>query len=193
MAMKLKDKILFNLITEIRKLGTEIIIPNYYVGSWEMDLFRLLDTGYLHEYEIKTSRADFKNDFKKSTHDVIYHRDKPFSECLEKTNFRKKHEELESGKYVANKFFFVVPENLVSAEECPNYAGLIYYVEDEYGRVFFKQEKPAKFIHKNKYDVDYKSICKSLSYRGFGQTLKVRNLTAQNKELKNNRKKIEKS
>ena len=187
--MKLKDKILFNLITEIRKLGTEIIIPNYYVGSWEMDLFRLLDSGYLQEYEIKTSRADFKNDFKKSAHDVKYN---SAEKKIERTNFRKKHEELESGKYVANKFFFVVPENLVSAEECPDYAGLVYYVEDEYGRVFFKQKKPAKFIHKNKYDVDFKTICKSLSYREFGQRLKVRNLTAQNKELKNNIKKIEK-
>jgi hypothetical protein len=176
--MRKSDKILRALIYDVRKIGHEVIIPNFYFGNWEMDLFRLLNTGYLTEYEVKTSRGDFRNDFKKSTEDVKYN----FAEKkIEKSNFRTKHEMMEAGNYIANKFFFVVPENLIKPDEVPDYAGLIYF-DEKYN--VFKTIKPAKFIHKNKPDIDFKQICKSLCYREYNQRLKNLNLTNQIKNLR---------
>ena len=64
--MQLKDKICFDLMTFVRKTPNEVVIPNFYFGFYEMDVFRLTPSGFITEYEIKTSRADLKNDFKKS-------------------------------------------------------------------------------------------------------------------------------
>ncbi len=183
--MKKSDKILYNLIPDVRKIGHEILIPNFYVGSWEMDLFRQLNSGYITEYEIKTSRADFRNDFKKSTEDVRYNWDE---KKVERSNFRTKHELMEKGKYVANKFFFVVPYGLIQSSEVPIYAGLIYYIEDEWGNRF-ETVKPAKFIHKNKSEIPLESLVKSLCYREYNVRLKNRLLTQKIKSLQNEREK----
>lgn len=62
--MQLKDEIMFKLTTFIRKIPNEVIIPNFILGGmkWTFfgDFFR-----FVTEYEIKTSRADLKNDLKK--------------------------------------------------------------------------------------------------------------------------------
>lgn len=57
-----------------------------------------------------------------------------------------------SNKQLPNKFFYVVPDGLISKDEVPEYAGLIYV--DEFGRC--KKIKDAKFLHKD--CLDYKSI-----------------------------------
>jgi len=51
-------------------------------------------------------------------------------------------------KLLPNKFFYVVPTGLVSKEEVPDYAGLIYV--DELGRC--AKIKDGKFLHKDKVD-----------------------------------------
>ena len=48
----------------------------------------------------------------------------------------------------ANKFFYAVPEGLVTKDEVPDYAGLIYI---DCGLNAYKV-KDAKFIHKEKLD-----------------------------------------
>lgn len=183
--MKKSDKILYNLIPDVRKIGHEILIPNFYVGSWEMDLFRQLNSGYITEYEIKISRADFRNDFNKTAKDSFYNAE---SRQVEYKNQRNKHELMERGEYVANKFFFVVPYGLVQPSEVPAYAGLIYYIEDEWGNRF-ETVKPAKFIHKNKSEIPLESLVKSLCYREYNVRLKNRLLTQKIKSLQNERKK----
>jgi len=52
-------------------------------------------------------------------------------------------------KLIPNKFFYVVPAGLISKEEVPNYAGLIYV--DEFGNC--TKIKDGKFLHKDKLDV----------------------------------------
>lgn len=183
--MKKSDEILYNLIPDVRKIGHEILIPNFYVGSWEMDLFRQLNSGYITEYEIKTSRADFRNDFKKWTEDVRYNREE---KVIERSNYRTKHDLMKRGEYVANKFFFVVPYGMVQPSEVPDYAGLIYYIVDEWGKRF-ETVKPAKFIHKNKSEIPLDSLVKSLCYREYNVRLKNRLLTQKIKSFTNERKK----
>ena len=180
--MRKSDEILRALIYKVRKSGHEIVIPNFYFGKWEMDLFRLLNTGYLSEYEVKTSRADFRKDFKKQTHDIKYNINNPSGKRFVKENFQNKHEQIRAGNYPANKFFFVVPAGMVKPDEVPDYAGLIYYISDEWGGRF-ETIKPGKFIHKNKPEIDLEQICKSLCYREFNQRMKNLNLTNKIKNL----------
>ena len=49
-----------------------------------------------------------------------------------------------------NKFWYAVPENLISVEEVPDYAGLYYILES--GEI--KTMKRAPFIHKEKHNID---------------------------------------
>lgn len=83
-------------------------LENLYVFGWESDLLFLTPAGYWYEIEIKISRADFFNDFKK----------KAFGKL--------KSELLKSGKYDSpNYFYYAVPRGLVSPDEVPDYAGLL--------------------------------------------------------------------
>ncbi len=42
------------------------IIPNVKLYDYEADLLRITKAGFLHEYEIKLTKSDYKADFKKS-------------------------------------------------------------------------------------------------------------------------------
>ena len=86
----------------------DIVIPNYYVNMFEMDLFVMKQSGIITEYELKISRSDFLADFKK------------------KWGPDFKHDLLKSGKRKCNRFYFVVPENMVTIGEVPKHCGLIY-------------------------------------------------------------------
>ena len=84
-------------------------IYNLFVYTWESDYLAVTNSNYVYECEIKVTRADFFNDLK---------------------NKKEKHQILESetnfGCERPNYFYYAVPEGLVSAEEVPAYAGLIY-------------------------------------------------------------------
>jgi len=150
------------LIGWVQSSGAEICIPNYYYGPYEMDLFRLTTSGYVYEYEIKVSLQDFRKDLAKSQ--KVYNRSET-----------KKHETMASGTATPNKFYFVVPENLVPLKEIPPYAGLICFCRS---RPFLKTIKPAPFIHRNPFPQDnYKKIALSLSWREIRLRSKIIRLT----------------
>lgn len=172
--MKLKDEILFNLLTFIRKSPNEVVIPNIYFGRYEMDVFRFTPSGFVTEYEIKTTRADFRNDFKKSK-TIQFSKNDSFEVT--------KHEEIESGLHNANKFYFVVPDGLVKPEEVPKNCGLIYYKGKE-----FKIVKTARFINKkNHLEGKLQDLIKLLSYREF--TIRLKNISLL-KEIENLKKNL---
>jgi hypothetical protein len=79
------------------------VFPNTYLGRYEADIFELTRSGYLYEYEVKISRADFFAEKKKTG----------------------KVEKLKDGSR-CNYFYYLVPDGLITADECPDYAGLIY-------------------------------------------------------------------
>lgn len=170
--MKLKDEIAFELILSIRKAGQEVVIPNFYFGRYEFDIFRILPNGNVYEYEIKTTRQDFKTDFKKSR---IVGTGETKIETL-------KHEEIEFGNYPANKFFFVVPEGVLKATEIPKGLGLIYYSKTEFGAKFELMQAP-KFINKNKIEINHEEISKRLAYRELNLRLKNYELTKKIRKL----------
>jgi hypothetical protein len=141
------DKIKKRLMTWCKSSNYDIVIPNFFVEMYEMDVMKLTHAGILCEYEIKVSRADFKNDFKKGYK-------------LWKGEQKNKHESIKNGELKCNRFYFVVPENLITKDEVPEYAGLIYYYKEDYLRTI----KPSKIIHHNKYN-DYEKLAEKLAFR----------------------------
>lgn len=104
------------------------------MGLQECDVLSISKSNYIYEYEIKISRGDFKKDFTKKKHEHIIN---------EKFTRTKKGE---TQYNTANYFSYVVPFGLISEEEVPEYAGLIYFNED----LSFDIIKKAKLLHKTK-------------------------------------------
>lgn len=157
-------------LLDLVKGSYDVVLPNFYYGHHECDVFRITQTDYVFEYEIKVSRADFFNDFKKECHG-------------------NKHENLKtaSGEWCPNRFFFVVPKGLVKVTEVPDYAGLIYY-----NKSGLNYAKTAKLLHNNKF-TNYRSICHTLAGRdqGFRRRIKeIRNIDFE-KEMATMRREVE--
>lgn len=104
------------------------------LGLQECDVISISKSDFIYEYEVKISRSDFKADFKKPKHTLIT--EKKFIKETKKEIFY----------LVPNYFYFVVPENLISVEEIPEYAGLMYL--NEKGE--FDIIKKAPLMHKTK-------------------------------------------
>lgn len=87
-------------------LGWRLFLPNVRFFDWESDYLAFNLDGQIHEFEIKTSRADFLNDLKKP-----------------------KHCRLRNGRYsdyrIPNFFTFVLPHGMVRRYDMPEYAGLM--------------------------------------------------------------------
>lgn len=146
--MKLAHIMTRRLLSWAQSSNYDILLPNYFFGSYEIDVFKLSKSMFVTEYEIKVSKADFKKDFKKGSY------------------YRKglKHENLANGTGGPNRFFFVVPSGLVSASDVPVHAGLIEYTGGEWGT--FHVVKNAKLLHNQKQTPDI--------FRRLAQTLSVR-------------------
>lgn len=104
------------------------------MGLMECDVLSISKADYIYEYEIKISRADFKKDFIKEKHTHI---------------INEKYTRTRKGTLVyllPNYFNFVTPKDLISIDEVPDYAGLIYMNEDS----SFTIVKKPKLLHKTK-------------------------------------------
>jgi hypothetical protein len=155
--VKLADKISYNLMRFCRgSNSSELIIPNYYLGHYEMDVCRITPAGIVYEYEIKISRSDFKNDLKKGFEG--YKKEK--GEYV-KTQYLK-HESLKLGQLNCNRFYYVVPKDLIRIDEVPEYAGLIYWFDK---RESFETIKSAPLVKKDKYPIDWHKLALSMAFR----------------------------
>lgn len=114
----------------------DLVVPNVHFLMGEQDFLEITKAGFAYEYEIKVSRSDYLADFKK----VVV---ESWQQCsrMEKGPVYKhkvlageqpREVEMSWGNRVLLKvpkrFFFVVPEGMVSPDEVPDYAGLIYAV-----------------------------------------------------------------
>ncbi len=107
-------------------------VCNYFYGSWEADLLTVTDAGYVKEFEIKLSRADFMAEFK----------------------FKLgKHHRLKKKITTISQFWFVIHGFKVSLDEIPEHAGLMEVTKGDYG-YYVKIVKKAPKLCKWK-------ICKS--------------------------------
>lgn len=126
---EISEKSILSILNSQFLCQPKYLINNLYVFSWESDYLALTKSGYWYEIEVKISRADFKADFKKI----------------------EKHNQLaNSNEYATpNFYYYAVPENLISVEEVPEYAGLIYIKNGYFGTV-----KGAPMLHKTKLHLD---------------------------------------
>ena len=94
----------------------------FFVG--EADVLSLNKTGYLHEFESKISRADFKADLSK-----------------------RKWQYFESrlAQHIPNYFSYVCPSGLILPDEVPIFSGLFYVEGDDLDMV-----KRPVLLHKEK-------------------------------------------
>ena len=103
-------------------------------GLSECDVISVSKSDYIYEYEVKISRSDFKADFKKDKHKLM----------TEGLGYKENKGDV--WYLTSNYFYFVVPTNLISIDEVPEYAGLMYMNED----LQFEVIKKAPLIHKIK-------------------------------------------
>lgn len=106
--------------------------------DWESDYFCVNKEGYSFEIEVKISKADFKNDFKKEKHKLFLDKD--------------------TKRLVPNRFYYAVPRGLIKETDLPPYAGLII-VDGSHATI----EKRAPFINKKKHDFR-KHLCDKFYY-----------------------------
>lgn len=124
---------------------------NLNIYNWESDTIKFTKSGYVYEFEIKISKADFKNDFK---------------------NKKKKHSLLEDknneNKDRPNYFYYVVPDGLINIEDIPEYAGLLYVhfitIGNNVPYSQFIEVKKAPQLHKNKFDFKESNLMDKFYY-----------------------------
>lgn len=174
-------------------------IDGLYVFGWESD--KLLETrsGYIYEFEIKISRQDFKNDFKHKPkkHFLL---DSPFTgekhmpefweyyECNKKRfatleAWEKYCETYNKRYFVANHkmpnyFYYAVPEGLVSVDDIPRYAGLVYVSDSGLETV-----KKAPLLHKEKYSDDRLGLGEKFYYNMCGWRQRANNAFERERQL----------
>lgn len=130
-------------------------------GFSEMDVAKITSTDYLYEYELKISRGDFLKEIKNYNEKIDRQKFWKHSMMLEAFNSKKKKYKRKTSN-IANKYYFVCPENLIKEDELLDYQGLIY-VDKLYN---FTVIKEAKFLHKDKITLKtLKRFMKTLSER----------------------------
>lgn len=161
--MKKADLISYKLIDWLGfKYKSDLFITNTYLDRYEMDVMRLNQKGMVTEYEIKISKADFKNDAKKGGNFF--------------GKMTTKYGKYEEGKSKCNRFYYVVPKDLISVSELPKFAGLIYFYEDTNK---FEIVKNAPLMHKRKHfktELDYIKLAIKCNHREMGWKQKYHNL-----------------
>jgi hypothetical protein len=175
----MNEKTIQNYLYYFLSNSYDVLIPNSFYYCGEADFLAVSNCGYVYEYEIKISRADFKKDFiaKREKHEILKTGYRRLNRCEERnlekyrTNpemFRQAwgedyEEKFGSGKVKRkrpNNFSFVVPEGLVSKEEIPDHCGLAYFYKDKacWSGSGIKWVKKPPRLHKEKIskgDLDY--------------------------------------
>jgi len=130
-------------------------------GFSEMDVAKLTSTDYIYEYEIKVSRGDFLKEVKNFTEKIDRQKYWKHLMMLESFNSKKKKYKRKTNS-IANKYYFVCPENMICENEILEHQGLIY-VDENFN---FNIIKEAKFLHKDKINIKtLKRFMKTLSER----------------------------
>lgn len=135
---------------------------NLYVYDWESDYLTITRSGIAYECEIKISKQDFLNDSKKHNKHVIIAEGR-----------------LPKGR--PNYFYYAVPDGLISVEEVPEHAGLIYVRPYDIRIV-----KEAKKVHDGKFDYEETKLMDKLYYNyvHYRDLYKESDITEMEKEIK---------
>jgi hypothetical protein len=151
-----------------RKWGVKgLSAPNIHHFAFESDVLVLRDSGTLIEYEIKLTKADYMNDFKKKARINPNNKNNRAPQIfINEKGLTTRHEYLQSG-LGANMFYYVLPTELIERVEVPEFAGIISVREtNSTYRCRCALRRKAKMLHKDKFgDAVKKKIHQSLYYR----------------------------
>lgn len=145
----------------------EIMLPNVFVQhDSEADLFCIRKSGLCDEFEIKTTRENFKTDKNKFVRyrDLLPEEYKQFdwndrSSC---PAYKSKRHALIDGDMCVNYFWYVVLEGVATVDDVPPFAGLIIVLDD--GRLQIKKQPKKLHGRKMEYEDRYK-IARKCTYR----------------------------
>ncbi len=134
------EELVFNYLHTFHDFSEELLLTNYFHADWEADLLIVDREGFSHEIEIKLSKSDFKNDFKKS-----------FVNPITGEKFLK-HDKICCGDYVCNAFSFLLPMGMIKHDEIPDHCGIIefYHDADNWETHFYNIREPKR-IHEDSY------------------------------------------
>lgn len=111
---------------------SQMMIPNYTPRHWfEADMIRITKSGFMDEFEIKVSVSDFKADALKGSSEYELRRWQhltPEQLASRGLDTRTKHERLAAGDTRGPcRFWFAVPEELLTKLEIPEWAGVVTF------------------------------------------------------------------
>lgn len=112
--------------TEVLKFNQPCENVKFLFGDYESDVLSLNKNGYLTEFEVKVSRTDFLAD-------------------KNKNKWQNYKDRIESR--MCNYFVYVCPEGLIKDTELPEFAGLMYVINQR-----LKLIKKPKLLHKYKHE-----------------------------------------
>lgn len=134
----------------------EQVFPNVYLeGSTnEMDLCCVRKSGYIEEIEIKTTKSDFQADFEKHVWVKLTEAERKESPLnWSDSGYINKHDALQQGRMLCNRFSFLMPRELVEKCDIPDYAGIWVYDPDPPAE-WVTQIRIAPMLHKRKVSPD---------------------------------------
>lgn len=151
-----------------------VAVPNSSLYGWESDMLTVTKAGYVHDYEIKVSRADLLRELRavreaqepgrdwwasRSTkcwrHAVLAGREELPQFFRSEQRAKEWHERAMMRR--PNHFWFVVRDGICEADEIPDYAGLLVVrevVRRQVKMLALHQARKARRIHSHKLDAD---------------------------------------
>ena len=134
------EELTYNFIHHFSDFEKDLVLTNHFHSDWEADILLVNSEGFSHEIEIKFSKSDFKNDFKKKY-------------LNQKTNQKfLKHDKISCGDYLCNQFSFLLPMGMIAHDEIPVHCGIIefYHNPDSWETEFYECRKPTQ-VHQQKF------------------------------------------
>lgn len=161
------EELTYNYIAQFCDFEKDLVLTNYFHSDWEADMLIVDEEGMSLEIEIKFSRADFKNDFKKQ-----YQNQKTKEKFL-------KHDKISCGDYPCNQFSFLLPQGMIDPKEIPENCGIIefYHNPDSWQTTFYVVRKPTK-VHNDSF---WKFYDKNLLLKVLARNLYYKKLEAKGK------------
>jgi len=101
-------------------LHNQIACHNTYFGAFESDFIYMTMADYVYEVEVKISKSDYKQDFKKEKSRWIPEDERQHPK--EWTRTIKRHDELKNGETGYKGFYFALPEELADLLISDEYA-----------------------------------------------------------------------
>lgn len=145
--------------------GTTCLVNAYVWGGYESDFARITRAGYVQEFEVKVSVADFRADFQKA--DAKYQWDGWDGDRPNERRWSEpKHLAIRQGRSGLSAFSFVTPVGMLKAVDIPSYSGWYEAELGEYRVQIHERKKPPRLPGAKAIEVGrHNELLRSFYYR----------------------------